>query len=909
MLSTRAKALLAAVAAIFFLLVLAGAAADFAVDLFWFRSLALEEVFWTRWRAELAVRGVVGLLAGVFVFLNLWIVSRAFGTLQLRRRYGNIEIAERLPQGYVVTALGLLSLFSAWWISGGAGDGATVLAYLRPAPWGETDPLFGRDLSFYIFHYPLLSRAQTLTGVLLFWTLLLSLAAYAASSNVRWADAGPQVSVPARRHLGMLVAGLFLVLAWSLWLGRYELLLSGRGIGGALGYTDVHARLPARQITALLAVVAAGTVGYGTWYGSLRVPAVGIGVLLIGALGLQGAWPGVVQRLVVEPDELARETPYIEMNLRSAREGYGLAGLDRRPFPYEPGGEPGEGAVRAAVAEVPLWDVRPILQTYQAQQALFRYYDFVSAHYDRYGPPGEAEQVVISVRELDVTRLEETAQTWQNRHLNFVRGEGVVVSPASRMTPGGEPPYFVSDIFPPRISPAAPPDLQLTDPAVYFGERSTEYIVLTEGREGRARAGAEEGLLRPAGVQLDALWKKLLYAWSFQSRNLLLSGEVTPESQIVYRRLVRERVAGVAPFLHLPSDPRGGAYPVVHEGRIVWIVDAFTTTAHFPLAPVARFGQRSVRYVRNSVKATVDAVTGEVHLYVVDEADPIIASYRRVFPGLFRPLDALPEGLQRHLRFPPSLFTLQTNVLRSYHLRDARAFYHKEDVWDIPTETYRDERIVYDPVYALLPLPDGEGSEYVLATPYVAAGRQNMTAWYVMRNDLPHYGEQILYEFPRDELIPGPQQVEAMIDQDPNISEQLALWKRRGSDVIRGHMIVVPVDGSLVYIEPIYLEAQESAIPQLERVIAASGRRVAMRPTLEGALTALLAGEPAAARVEAAGGETPSPGTPAAARPAGLQEARVLLERAEAQLRAGDWAGFGETWDQLRRALETPEGP
>ncbi|HEV2131775.1 MAG TPA: UPF0182 family protein, partial [Longimicrobiaceae bacterium] len=529
-------------------------------------------------------------------------------------------------------------------------------------------------------------------------------------------------------------------------------------------------------------------------------------------------------------------------------------------------------------------------------------------HYDRYGPQGAAQQVAISVRELEVARLAETAQTWQNLHLHYVRGEGAVVSPVSQMTTGGEPFYYLSEVFPPRISPDAPPELALTEPGVYFGERTRGYVILTPGATPRvtdADAPPPAEAAHPIGVPLNTLWTKLAYAWAFQSKNLLLSPEVTPGSRIVYTRLVQQRAAALAPFLHFPQLGRGAVQPVVSDGRIIWILDGYTSSIHFPLAPVERLGDRAARYLRNSVKVTVDGLTGEVQMYAVDEQDPILRTYSAIFPGLFRPVAEMPPALQRHLRFPAELLTLQARVLREYHVGDARTFYQKADVWDIPTETYRDAREAVTPTYAMLPLPGTDAErEFLLQMPFVAAGRQNMTGLLVTRNDPPHYGEQVLYELPRDELISGPQQIESMIDQDPAISEQLSLWKRGGSDVIRGQMVVVAVDSTLLYVEPLFLEAQASAIPQLERVILASGRRVVMRATPETALAALLRDEPreTTTQVARAPAAAPVPSTAPRADPS-LDRARQLVERAEAQLRAGDWAGFGESWSELREAL------
>lgn len=915
----RRRLLVAAIVAVLAVLIGGRLAAEFVVELLWYDSLGFATVFWTRWTTGLVIRLVAGLLIGAFVFANLWVVSRSLGTIRVRRRFGNIEIAERLPQSYVVGTLVGVSLLSAWWLSGGVGEPLGVLAALRAEAWGMADPVFGRDVSFYVFRFPLLARIQTLLGVVLFWTLLLVSIAYVATGSARWSDAGPNVAPSARRHLGLLAAGLLLVFAWALWLDRYELLMTGRGVGGALAYTDVHARIPVRSLLAALTAAAAAAVGYGAWHAAPRPPVLALGALLLAFVGGQLVYPSVLQKLRVEPDEFAREAPYISQNLLFTRHAYGLSELRREPLPYRGGAEPAPATLAQLMAGVPLWDPRPLLQTYKLLQAPFRpYYDFVRVHPARYGPPGRAEPVAIAVRELDVNRLPEVAQTWQNLHLYHIRGEGAVVSPVAHMTTGGEPRYYVSDLDPLRIAPDAPPGVELAEPGVYFGELTRGYALLNPSLPDTLGQTPPPPGRGPIGVALDSRWKRLAFAWAFQSRNLLLSGELTPDTRIVYRRTVRERAAAAAPFLYFPAADQSAPYPVIHEGRIFWIVDAYTISSQFPLAPAFSFADRGVRYIRNPVKVTVDGVTGAVRLYAVQPDDPILRTYARIFPGLVAPLSEMPLELRRHLRFPPALKTLQAAVLQEYHLRDARAFYNRDDVWQIPTETYRDQAVPYQPYFAVLPLPGEATREFLLVMPFVTPGRQNMTALLMTRNDPPHYGEQILYELPRDEVIPGPQQVESLIDQDPVISEQLALWKRGGSDVIRGHMVVVPVDSTLVFVEPLFLEAQESAIPQLERVILASGRRVVMRPTVESALAALLGGEPslagrgertlaAAAPAAATADGSPSTAAPADARvtdPA-LDRARQLFDQAEAQLRAGDWTGFGQTWAELRTLLRS----
>jgi uncharacterized protein len=887
------RAVLATIA-VTLLVVLVGGRAIMSLiaDLLWYRSLDLESVFWTRWWAALMVRGLVGVVVAAIVFLNLWIVTRSLGAIRLRRRYGNIEIAERLPQGYVFSAIGLISVLSGWWLSAGLADPLPVLAALNPERWGLTDPVFNRDAAFYVFQLPLLNRLQTLGAIVVFWIALLAGGAYLVTGAIKLGEGRPSFGSLPRRHLGMLLASFLLLFAINVWLDRYGLVVSGNGFGGAIGYTDVNARLPGKAIVFALTLATAAAVAYGSWVSNFRLPALLGALLVVGMVGAEAVYPTSLQRFVVDPNQFPREQPFIEQNLAFTRAAFGLRDIERVPLPYDGRAQLDESVLVERLSGVPLWDPRPLLTTFRQQQGLFRYFTFASVHQGRYTMGDRIEPVAISVRELETSELETAAQTWQNLHLNYVAGEGAVVSPVSRMAVDGTPIFYVWDRDPPKLSPDAPPGLSLENPAIYFGERSRGYVILGPDRA-------------PRGVALDGIGRKLLFAWAFQSPNILLSSEPGWDSRIVYRRQVAERVQSTAPFLHVPRER--SANPIIHEGRVIWFVDAYTSTSSFPLSPMLNFDGRGVRYLRNSVKATVDAVTGEVALYAVDPNDPILRTYSRIFPGLIRDIESMPEALQRHLRYPVQMMLHQAQVLGAYHLVDPRLFYAQQDVWSVATEQYRGTPTSMEPNYVVFPLPGSDDPEFLLTLPFVARGRQNMTALLVTRNDPPNYGQQILYTFPRDEQIPGPQQIEAAIDQDPEISQQLALWRRGGADVIRGHLTVVPVDGTLLYVEPLFLEAENAAIPQLERVILGRAGRVVMRPSFESAVAALLGGQgEGQLRQEQPGAPR---GIPGALDSEAITRARRQLEEAEALLRAGDWAGFGRSLQSLRETLGSPAGP
>lgn len=882
---------LAIIAFVAFVLLLVGGrlAAEFVEDLLWYQTLEMERVFWIQWFATVLVRLVLGTLFAVALFINLSVVTRTLGTIRVRRRVANIEIAERLPEPYIVAALALIAGLSGWWLSAGISDPIAVLAAFRHARWGLRDPYFGLDASFFVFVLPILDQLQMLFGLLVAWAAILVVSAYAVTGAIKVSGGQLQISQVARRHLGVLGGAFLVVIAWDLWLDRYALLLSGSGVANAVGYTDAHARQPGMFVLAILALAAAVAVAYGMWKDRRHVALISLALLMAAAVLARVVVPALMQKLVVEPNEGRREHPYIEQNIEFTRRAYQLDAIQAVRLPFVARAQPSDSAVLRAIAGAPLWDTRPLHTTFNATEALRGYYTFSSVHPDRY----DGVQVAIGVRELEVGALRADVQTWQNLHLTYVSGQGAVVAPTAAMSADGSPTYYLRDLEPPRLSADAPPSVALTNPAVYFGERTSGYVVV-------------ESDALPMGVPLSSLWRKLVFAWAFQSRNLLLSGSVTPGSRVVYRRGVVERVRRVAPFVRLLPDR--GVHPVIHEGHVVWIVDGYTTTTNFPLSRLAQLEALETRYVRNSVKVTVDAVTGEVRLYVVDPDDPILRTYASFFPGLLEPLEAMPEGLRQHLRVPAPLLELQAAILGDYHLQDPARFYARDDLWAPSTEIYRSAEQTVGATYAMLPLPGSDEPEFILTLPLSARGRPNLAAMLVARNDPPSYGETYLYELPRDELVPGPQQIEAQIDQNPEISQQLSLWKEGGSQVVRGRILVVPVDSTLVYLEPLFLEADQTATPQLERVILASGGRVVMRSTLEEAVAALFSADQPAAE--------PLPTQPPAPVVAGesrsdptIDRFRQLVNRADAQLRAGDLAGFGESWRQLRELLESSTGP
>jgi len=905
------RVLVASIVAGAAVLLVAREAIDLYVEVLWFGANGYLDVFWTRTLARWGVRVLVMLAVGAMVYANVRLFAVAVRALRIRRRFANLEISERIPGVWISRGTLVISVLAALWFSAVVPPeaGLALLLLLRAPAWGLSEPVLGHDVSFYIFALPVMSGILAFALLLIFFLFSLSIAIYAATGAFRLTRKGLRLEDLARRHLTLLVTTFLVLLAVRFQIARYILLLDGNsGVQGLFGFTDAVARLPA--LTAL-AVVALGSAALVAWGGSRRkaVPtAAGLGAIVVGTLVLAQLYPATVQRFRVEPNELESETPYIEHNLEYTRIGFGLDQLRRERFDYRgTAEEPRAMAVASQFSGLPVWTPGALLTTYRQLEARFRYYEFSDVTIDRYRGPEGLVPVALAVREIEPGGIED--RNWQNLHIRerYIAGMGAVASAAGEHTPEGRPSTILSAIPPEFAEGAAAPErLRLVRPSVFFGLRPQAYAIINptteafldpEGRPGQA------GVDYPEGILLDSWLRKVLLALRFRDTNLLFASEVSPRSRFVFRRQVTARARDIAPFLRFPESP----YPVVHEGRVVWMLDAFTATRHFPLASAYDLEARAaVTYVRNSVKVTVDGVTGRVAFYVADESDPLLEGYRRILPGLFQPMDEMPPGLRDHIRYPRALLSLQGRVLFQYHLETAPSFHGQEDVWAPATELAQGTNPVpYRPEYAIYRLPGAREPEYLLSTAFVPAGRQNLTALLVARSDGDNYGELLLYDIPVEDQVPGPRLVEALVEQDPFISQQLSLWRQGGSDVWTGHLHIVPVDGTLMYMEPIFLAAESDAIPELRQFVVSDGRRVAMQPTLDATVATLAAMAAPDAPEEVIGNrdleELRELATDTSAWPG---DALDLLDRAEEALRAGDFAGFGARLRELRDLLE-----
>ena len=879
--SRQPRAIVVGAAALIALIAL-GRLGGVYVDWLWFQSVGMEAVFATRVTAQAALFSAAGLAFLIVFTLNVSlamhlaarqdVVARLLGWIQPDRGSTTLRV--------VMAGAGLL--LAALVGVGTAGSWDTALRFLNPVAFGVEDPLFGQDVSFYVFTLPMYELVQGWFVSTIFLTLVACLAVYTiklvlpqlsiqevapedrGSGRQVKLDFGPRV----KAHLSILVALLVLGFAARSWLDIYGLVYSPTGLVFGAGYADVNARLPAMWLTVAVTVLFAVLVlanisrrGYGLVLVGL---AAWIGVAVLGG----AVYPGLVQRLQVQPSELDKEWPYLEYNIRLTNQAYALDRISEAEYPAE-------DAVTAAEVEsnpmtiknIRLWDPEPLLDTYNQIQSIRLYYDFLGVDVDRYIIDGEYRQVMLAARELSPAKLPSQAQTWVNQRLQFTHGYGVAMSPVNEVTPEGLPALFLRD-----VPPAG--KLPVTRPEIYFGESTDNYVIVkTTTPEFDYPKGDDNVYVKyqgDAGVDVGSLTRRLLFAWQFGDANILLAGAITPESKILYNRNIVQRAHMVAPFLTYDRDP----YMVVADGRLYWILDAYTHTDRYPYSQPVNIGVEA-NYLRNSVKVVMDAYEGAMRFYLADTTDPIVRAYSAVFPGLFAPLEQMPAELRSHLRYPQDLFRVQAELYRTYHMKDVRVFYNKEDLWNIPNEIYIDKQVAMQPYYVIMRLPGEEEEEFVLILPYTPPNKNNMITWLAARSDGKAYGQLVAYKYPKEKLIFGPMQIEARIDQDPRISEQLTLWNQAGSRVVRGNMIVIPVGKSNLYVEPIYLQSEQTKLPEMKRVVLATGNRVVMEPSVAIGLAQLLPGQ---------GTPTAQAPTPATPTPAPVQKelgeaAKALLDR------------------------------
>ncbi|MDJ0697968.1 UPF0182 family protein [Mastigocoleus sp. MO_188.B34] len=842
--------------ALMILLTSLGTVVRLITDAWWFDATGFSNVFWTRITWQVLIWLTTLLVYGLFLWLNYRLAMGFTRRQSFELRSNTVWAPYTRAIPYLVgVGIILIALVAA---TTSLSEWETVLKFLNQTKFGRSDPIFGQDISFYLFQLPFYQTLWGWVQGLLFWALGIAVIIYVFKGAITLRQGRePLLTGKIRAHLSTLLAAIAILVAINFWLQRYELLYSTNGVVFGAGYTDTHAQLHAYWFMGFAALVLAGLFTIGIWRNGFVLPLYGIGLYVIALIVVNGAYPWFVQQFIVAPNELEKERPYIANNIKLTQQAYDLDRVIKQQFPATSQLSREDIAQnQSTIRNIRLWDYRPLLSTYRQIQEIRLYYRFLNVDIDRYTINGSYRQVMLSPRELQTERLSSKAQTWVNKRLKYTHGYGLVMSPVNVVTPQGLPQMFIQNIPPQSLI-----DLNVTEPAIYYGEGTDNYIFThTTTKEFDYPQGDTNAFTMyegKGGVPLSSLWRRLVYAYDFGSIKILISNYFTNDSRVHYRRQIRARISEVAPFLLLDSDP----YITVINGRLKWIVDAYTVSNHYPysepvvrsnngnaLSPVgslAEIFQNKVNYIRNSVKVVVDAFDGTMRFFVVDQTDPILATYRKIFPSLFIANKSIPPAINSHFRYPLDLFKVQAQVYLSYHMKNPEVFYNREDLWRFPMELYENNPQIMEPYHIIMRLPDSKQEEFVLILPFTPVNKDNMIAWMAARSDGHNYGNLLLYEFPKQQLVYGPNQIEARINQNPLISQQLTLWNQQGSRVIRGDLLVIPIEQSLLYVEPVYLRAEQAQLPELKRVIVAYGDQVVMQETLEQSLAAIFAVAPA----------------------------------------------------------------
>jgi uncharacterized membrane protein (UPF0182 family) len=877
-------------------------AVPFYTDWLWFQEVGYASVF----LHIAATRGALligfGLLTFLFLSVNLRAAVRArppdvFWELEEPLGLPSRVVLEPPLRRLVTPVSAVLALLVG--ISASA-EWQAVLLYRNAQPFGIQDPLFGRDVAFYVFQLPLWHRGLNWGFGVILLALVATAIVYFLGRVLVLTARGPVITARARAHLLGLLTLLLFAKAADFWLDRYELLYSQRGAVFGATYTDVHATLPALQWLTVLTALCGFTALVHVFRRSTRPVLAGLVVLVIGWLVGVWAFPTLVQRLRVAPNALVAESPYIAHHIGLTRRAFALDRIEEKDFPARETLSAADLARNApTLKNIRLWDHAPLLATFAQLQEIRTYYRFVDVDNDRYTLDGEYQQIMLSARELSYQNLprdiqgQDADRQWINEHLQYTHGYGAVVGPVNRITAEGLPELYIKD-----IPPASRTPLRITRPEIYFGEVSNEYVfVRTRSQEIDYPSGGENVFTTYAGqggVPVGSFWRRLLLSIRFGSYRILLSPEITSESRVLFNRQIGERVRRIAPFFRFDADP----YLVIRDGgRLAWLLDGYTVTDRFPYSErVPGLGN----YVRNAVKAVVDAYDGTVSFYLADAQDPLVRAYAAAFPGLLAPIETMPADLRAHVRYPAGFFAVQARMYATYHMQDPRVFYNKEDLWSVPRVPEGGRDRDQEPYYTIMRIPGEPREEFVLLMPFTPLRRDNMIAWLAARSDGPAYGRLVAFLFPKQRLVFGPRQIAARIDQDAVISQQLTLWSQRGSTVLRGSLLAIPIEDSLIYVQPLYLAAEKGSIPELKRIVVAYANQITMGETFDASLQALFGRRP---------GIAPPPGETRPAETAGeamsglVGRAWDAWTRAQEALKRGDWGAYGEAQRRLEDAL------
>ncbi len=885
-------------------LVLLSLFAGYYGDWLWFRNMGFGAVFTTILWAKILLFLISFLIFGVFAWRNIAVARKRGSRTRSLKVLGSEQNPTLLDilfnDQYAKYVWGAIILFFSF-IMGTQASASwqTFLEFLHASKFGVTDPIFSKDAGFYVFRLPLyyfLEGWYLYSVVIVFVGVAIS---YFVDRSIGVQENRFYIDQKAKSHLAVLGGLFFLGMALVFRLKLYGLLYSSSGVAFGASYADVHAQIPAYWAVLVMALVVAILFFLMPFINKWKLVLYSIGIYFVVLIGFSWIYPGLVEQYEVKPTELAKETPYILNNIKFTRLGFGLNKVEEKPFEVgQPMTYDEMQSNDSTIHNVRLWDTRPLLETYRQLQEIRLYYNFQNVDVDRYHFNGKYTEVALAARELPASELPARANTWLNIHMKYTHGYGLVMSPVNEITENGMPNLIVQDI-PPSSSV-----LSITRPEIYYGEQTNQYVLVnTKTKEFDYPSGSQDvytSYQGKGGVRLSNLFRRLVYAWRFSDINILLTDYLTNKSRIMFHRIITDRDRTIAPFLQYDSDP----YLVVgKDGKLYWIHDAYTTSSMFPYSQpfYGVQGYYGINYIRNSVKVVIDAYNGDVSYYVSNPSDPLVQTYEKIFPTLFKPISEMPVFLRAHIRYPTNLFQIQAEVFRTFHMTNPQVFYNQEDLWSLPKEVYHQEEQQMLPYYIIMRLPGTKSEEFILMVPFTPSNKNNMVGWLCARCDGSNYGQLLEYRLSKRKLIYGPLQIDARINQKPDISSELTLWNQMGSSVIRGNLFVIPIEHSFLYVEPVYLQSEQSKMPQLKRVIVALGDKLQMRDNLDDALRAVFSAD----TISTIQTQEAIKGIPAGPLSGMAQEALNYYNMALGYLKNGDWANYGQELNKLKGILQS----
>lgn len=889
-----------------FILVFGTALMTYYTDYLWFVEMGYSPVFIKVLMTKILVGLVFGIIFFAIFYANVLLTRRLAPKFRVLYVAGVIQLNTPLVEKFldkILLALALIFSFLAGTTAAGAWD--RLLLFMNSTSFGVADPIFGHDLSFFVFKLPFWQFLWGFFFATLIISAIFAMAVHVLDGAIRIVPGEQKFADHVKAHISILAAALSVMLAFGFRLLQYGLLYSSRGVAFGASYTDVHAELPVYYIMIVVAVITAVLFIINIRVKGWLLPLAALVFLGGSLIVFAGIYPAVVQQYKVSPNEIVMEKPYIKRNIKFTRQAYGLENVKSKAYAADvPMTTELLDDNTATVRNIRLWDWKPLLKTFNQLQAIRLYYDFNDVDIDRYSLAGDYTQVTLAAREMNIDQLPDTAKTWVNQHMVYTHGYGIVMNPVNKVTTEGLPDFQVKNI-PPQSSV-----LKIDRPEIYFGEKTNDYVLVkTDTNEFDYPLGDKNRYTKysgTGGVPVGSLFNKLMFSWRFGSLKLLLSSTINSGSKVLFNRNITDRVNKIAPFLYYAQDPYIVVAPDKQgKDRLFWIYDAYTITDMYPYSKPYGDSSRS-NYIRNSVKVVVDAYNGTTDYYIVDKKDPIVKTYAKIFPGLFKDGSSMPAGLRKHIRYPEDLFKIQAYMYATYHMLDPQVFYNKEDMWQVAKETYQGGAQQMDPYYMIMRLPEDTRENFMLITPFTPSNKNNMVAWLSANCDNPNYGDLVVYKFSKDKLIFGPMQIEARINQDPTISQFLTLVSQRGSTISKGPLLVIPLAGSLIYVQPLYVQAEQGELPELKRVFVSYGDQVVMEASLGDAFARLFG---APTQAQAAEPATSATGTEPAKTPVSTQVQGLITaaldhyNKAVAAQKAGDWATYGTELQALQDTL------